>query len=123
MRSEELKNPIVKFQGEGDNTVEKPVYDQENERIYINKTQYFEGTNSDVWKYRIGDYQVLDKWLKYRRGRKLSFEDIRHYCKVVTAIKRTIEIQEEIDKLYPDVEKDIVAFKENDKQNASLDEF
>ncbi|MCW3985345.1 MAG: hypothetical protein NWE91_02910 [Candidatus Bathyarchaeota archaeon] len=45
------------------------------------------------------------KWLSYRRRRKLTLEDIKHYCKVVTAIKRTIEIQDEIDELYPHVEK------------------
>jgi len=123
MKSENLKNPIAKFQGDGDNTLEEPIYNQEKGRVYINKTQFFEGVEKSVWEYQIGGYQVLSKWLRYRRGRKLSLEDIKHYCKVVTALKKTIEIQEEIDKLYPDVEKDIVEFKENDKQNASLDEF
>ena len=58
---------------------------------------------------------VLYKWLKDRKGRKLSLEEIKHYCKVVTALKRTIEIQGEIDVLYPQVEKEIIPFKENRK--------
>jgi hypothetical protein len=56
-------------------------------------------------------HQVCDKWLKDRKGRMLSPEDIKHYCKVVTAIKNTIEIQKEIDNLYPDIEKEFIEFK------------
>lgn len=123
MKAEELKNPIAKFQGDGDNAVEKPKYDEEEERVYINKTQYFEGIQKDVWEYRIGGYQVSYKWLKDRKGRKLSLENIKHYCKVVTALKKTIEIQDEIDKLYPDAEKDVIGFGENNEQNASLEKY
>lgn len=94
------------------------MYDEEKSRAYINKTQYFEGIERDVWEYQMGGYQVLSRWLKYRKKRKLSLDDIKHYCKVVTALKRTIETQDEIDKLYPDVEKDIVEFKEHGKQNS-----
>lgn len=115
MKSDEIEVPIAKFQGTGDNAVEKPLYDQENERIYINKTQYFERIKSDIWKYRIGDYQILLRWLKYRKGRKLTLAEIKHYCEVVTVLKRTIEIQEEIDKLYPDVEENLIEFKESNK--------
>jgi hypothetical protein len=63
-----------------------------------------------VWQYQIGGYQVCDKWLKDRKGRMLSLEDIKHYCKVVTAIKHTIKIQKEIDNLYPEIEKEIIEF-------------
>lgn len=120
LKAEELSNPIAKFQGDGDGIVGKPVFERAKERVYINKTQFFEGIGEEVWEYHIGSYQVLYKWLKDRKRRKLSLEDIKHYCKVVTALKRTIEIQEEIDKLYPDVEKDIIEFRE---QNASLEKY
>ena len=120
MKSDKLKIPIAKFQGDGDNIVVKPVYDEKKGRVYINKTQYFEGIEKDVWEYQIGGYQVLSKWLKDRRGRKLSLEEIKHYCKVVTALKRTIEIQEKIDKLYPKLEKELISYKEDRK---GLEEF
>lgn len=64
--------------------------------ILINKGQYFEGITEEVWQYQIGGYQVCGKWLKDRKGRRLSLEDIKHYCKVVAAIKNAIEIQKEI---------------------------
>lgn len=70
-----------------------------------------------VWdgKQHIGGYQVCDKWLKDRKGRTLSLDDIRHYCKVVTAIEETIKIQKEIDRLYPEIEKGTIEFR-NEKE-------
>jgi hypothetical protein len=55
---------------------------------------------------------VLDKWLKDRKGRALTLEDIRHYCRVVTALAKTIQIQAEIDVLYPEIEKETVSIPE-----------
>jgi len=51
---------------------------------------------------------VLDKWLKDRRKRLLSSEDIRHYCRIATALKETLEIQEAIDGIYDKVEEEVV---------------
>ncbi|MBI3813235.1 MAG: N-6 DNA methylase [Nitrospinae bacterium] len=93
---------VVKFQGKGNNKADKLKY--EDGKIFINKEQYFEGVSPDVWRYRIGGYQVCDKWLKDRKGRILSLEDIKHYCAIVAAIDKTIEIQDGIDKVYPKVE-------------------
>jgi hypothetical protein len=42
-------------------------------RVYINKDQYFEGISPEVWEFPVGGYQILDKWLKDRKGRNLSF--------------------------------------------------
>ena len=86
LRSSELNKPICRFQGKGDNRVEKQTYNQKEKWVYINKTQYFEGVEPEVWEYQIGGYQVLDKWLKDRKKRILSLEDIKHYCRVVTAL-------------------------------------
>jgi hypothetical protein len=57
-----------------------------------------------------GDYKVCERWLKDGKGRKRSLEDIKHYCKVVTAIEKTIAIQKEIDKIYPKVEDNLIEF-------------
>jgi predicted helicase len=106
LRSKELDKPICRFQGKGDDRVEKQAYNEKEKRVYINKTQYFEGVEPAVWEYQIGGYQVLDKWLKDRRKqRPLSTEDIKHYCRVVTALAKTVEIQTEIDALYAKLER------------------
>jgi len=70
-------------------------------RVYINKTQYFEGIEPEVWEFRIGGYQVLQKWLKDRKSRKLSFDDLFHYQKIVVALKETIRLMGEIDDVIP----------------------
>ncbi len=103
-----LNDPICRFQGKGDNRVEKQTHSPKEKRVYINKTQYFEGVEPEVWEYQIGGYQVLDKWLKDRKKRILSLEDIKHYCRVVTALAKTIEIQGEIETLYSEIEKNII---------------
>ena len=61
-------------------------------RIYINEQQYFEGVEPATWEFTIGGYQVCEKWLKDRRGRTLSFDDVQHYQKIVVAIRRTIRL-------------------------------
>ncbi|MFQ5713825.1 MAG: type ISP restriction/modification enzyme [Candidatus Scalinduaceae bacterium] len=111
LKSKALSNPISKFQGDGTNIVEKPKYNEKEKKVFINKERYFEGIVKDVWEYQIGGYQILDKWLKDRKGRRLTLDDIRHYCKIVTALKKTIEIQKKIDKLYPQIEKVLIEFE------------
>jgi predicted helicase len=107
LKSSDLDPPVARFQGKGNDKVEKVKY--EKERVYINKDQYFEGVKPEVWQYQIGGYQVCEKWLKDRKGRSLSLEDMKHYCRMVTAIEKTIEIQKEIDEVYPEVEKETIA--------------
>ncbi len=70
-------------------------------RVYINSDQYFDGVKPEWWEFHIGGYQVLQKWLKDRKGRKLSNDDITHYQRVVVAIKETIRLMSEIDKAIP----------------------
>jgi predicted helicase len=67
--------------------------------VHINPTRWFEGVPEDVWNFHIGGYQVCEKWLKDRRGRTLSDEDIAHYQKIVVALKETIRLMAEIDKV------------------------
>jgi len=86
----------VKFDIPGSNTVEKVKY--EGGRVWINKEQYFEGVPEDVWTFHIGGYQVLDKWLKSRKGRELDGGEVMHFIQVVEVIKKTLEIMARIDR-------------------------
>lgn len=81
---------------------------ENKQRIYINKENYFEGIAPQVWNYFIGGYQVLHKYLKDRKGRNM--DNAPRYCRIVTALSKTIEIQEQIDETYPEAEKEIVQF-------------
>ncbi len=108
LKSPELDPPVAKFQGKGENRIEKLRYAEKENRAYINQSQYFEGITKEVWEYQIGGYQVCDKWLKDRKGRTL--DDIRTYCRIATAIQKTIEIQKAIDGIYTEAERETVLF-------------
>jgi predicted helicase len=100
LKHPDLENTEVGFPKSGSNKVEKVGYDEEGQRVFINKEQYFDGISKVVWKYRIGAYQVMEKYLKDRKGRKLSLDEINHYMKVAKAIQLTIELQEKIDIIF-----------------------
>lgn len=113
LHAPELDPPLARFEGEGDSRVARNEsqgfrYDAAAARVFINPTQHFAPVPPDLWEYQIGGYQVLEKWLKDRRDRRLTLEEIKTYCRVVTAIRRTLEVQAAIDALYPAVEQSIV---------------
>jgi predicted helicase len=94
-----LNKPITKYPITGSNEVDKVTYDEKTQRVYINKTQYFEGVPPEVWSFHIGGYQVCQKWLKDRKGRTIGVDDSNHYQKIVVALKETIRLMAEIDAL------------------------
>lgn len=107
LKDSDLNKPLAHFYGKDSELVnDKPVY--KDKKLYINDTQYFNEVEKEVWEFCVGGYQVLDKWFKDRTGKYLDDNDIRHVCRVITAISKTIEIQKEIDKLYPEVEKNLI---------------
>jgi hypothetical protein len=109
LESPELDLPLARFEGEGDGGVARGArdglrYDPQAQRVCISASQYFAPVSPAVWEYAIGGYQVAAKWLKDRRERSLSVEEVRTYCRILTALARTIEIQADIDDLYLAVE-------------------
>jgi predicted helicase len=97
-----LEQVVPRFPVRGDDTVAKgyPKYVASG-RVYINKDQYFDDVPPAVWQFQIGGYQVCEKWLKDRRGRTLSYDDLTHYQKVVVALQETIRLMAEIDAAIP----------------------
>ncbi len=65
-------------------------------KIFINQTQYFENVPEVAWNFYIGGYQPAQKWLKDRKGRKLEFEDMAHYQKIIVALTETDRLMKEI---------------------------
>lgn len=78
------------FSGEGDNEVRKPRF--EDGRVWINDSQYFADAPSVSWGFYIGGYQPAQKWLKDRKGRALSFEDVKHYQRILKILSETDRI-------------------------------
>lgn len=74
--------------------VDKPRY--EGGRVWINKTQYFADVPEVSWGFYIGGYQPAQKWLKDRKGRELSFDDVKHYQKIIKILFETDRIMQTI---------------------------
>ena len=70
-----------------------------NDTVWLDKRQTngFKGVPECVWNFHVGGHQVCQKWLKYRKGRTLSDEDIAHYHKIVVALNESIRLMKEID--------------------------
>ena len=114
LRDPRLAQSGPAYPASGDHMVEKPRYDppaltptplpqageglKKSGRVWINARQYFDGIEPQTWAFRIGGYQVLEKWLKDRKGRQLDIDDITHYRKIAAALARTRRLMEEIDK-------------------------
>ena len=86
--------PISYLQGDGPNVMEKLVY--KDNRVYINPTQYFDGVTDEMWEARIGGYQPAQKWLKDRKGRVLTSDDILHYRRVCQVLAETARLMREL---------------------------
>ena len=87
------------FIGEGSGEVGKLEYrpsDNGDGKVFINPEQWFAGVPELAWRFHIGGYQPAQKWLKDRKGRKLSFDDVRHYRKIVKILSETHRIMQEI---------------------------
>jgi hypothetical protein len=101
MDSPALEKLITQFPQRGDNLVEQARYADADCRVWINPTQYFQGVPRECWEFRVGGYQVCEKWLKDRKGRKLGCEEIEHYQKIVVALRETLRLMDEIDECIP----------------------
>ncbi len=59
----------------------------------------FRGVTATVWNFRVGGYQICERWLKDRKGRTLFRNDITHYQKIVVALAETIHLMRKIDEV------------------------
>ncbi len=123
LESPAVRNPITTFPVRGDNIVEPghPNYlapgthdpqtgrPLEQGRVYISKDaprangrgQYFDGVPPEVWAFQIGGYHVCQKWLKDRRGRALSHDELTRYQQIVVALAETLRLMTRIDEVFP----------------------
>jgi predicted helicase len=89
------------FPKSGSNKVENSFTEKSNSyqenKAWINDSQYFDNVPAESWNFYIGGYQPAQKWLKDRRGRVLCFDDIVHYQRIICVLKETCNIMREID--------------------------
>jgi len=96
MEAPKLEKSIAEFIGHGNSLIEKISWSSDT--VWIDKAQTtgVRGVREDIWTFRLGSYQVCEKWLKDRKGRSLSKNDIAQYEKIVGALSETIRLMKEI---------------------------
>ena len=90
---------ISSYPIDGTNLVEQVKYNDTQQQIWINDQQYFANIPKHIWNFYIGGYQVCQKWLKDRKGRELSFDDLVHYQNIISILGETIKIMNDIDQI------------------------
>lgn len=106
MKSPKLDNSITQFVENGGGKevaigTAKKAY--ANNKVTINKKgDGFTAIPEEVWNFHVGGYQVCHKWLKDRKKRILSQEDIQHYQRIVVALQETIKLMNKIDQAIPE---------------------
>lgn len=105
---EEIPPQATSFDIEGDNAVseirfEREIPDQVGDdisgKVYINKTQYFGNVPELAWNFYIGGYQPAQKWLKDRKNRTLTYDDISHYRKIIAILIETQNLMQNLDEI------------------------
>lgn len=97
LQSSLLDENNISYPIDGDNIIDKPEY--KNSQVWINQTQYFDNVPETAWDFYIGGYQPAQKWLKDRKNKQLSYDDIIHYMKIITALSLTDTIMSQINKV------------------------
>jgi predicted helicase len=97
LESPKLNQFITTYPITGSDVVEKPIY--KDGKVFINNDQYFGKVPEQAWSFYIGGYQPAQKWLKDRKGRTLTNEDIEHYQKMIVALVETDRIMKKIDEI------------------------
>lgn len=109
LESPKVEEFITTYPNAGDNVITRkitktsPGYEPNDEntgKVWINDEQYFDNVPKIAWEFYIGGYQPAQKWLKDRKGRELSIDDIRHYQKIIVALSETDRLMNEVDKVF-----------------------
>lgn len=92
----------IPLKGKGDGIVTKVEYHPQSKRLSINEQQYFDNVPPDAWAFKIGGYDVLDKYLKERKkaARPLTLDEITHIPKVVNILVWTSQQMQKIDEIF-----------------------
>ncbi|MEI0518165.1 type ISP restriction/modification enzyme [Brachyspira murdochii] len=81
------------YKDDKNNKIEKPLYNEKENRLFINKSLYFDNVSKEVWLYKIGGYQVLDKYLKSHKGEDIDYS---YFQKIIQVLHKSLIIESEI---------------------------
>ena len=97
----EIGEPISfsKKESKRNYTVETVDHDPKENRLYFNKKSYFEKTSKEIWEFKIGGYQVIQKYLKERKDKSIESE-LEHIQKMINIVGYTITQMQKIDQVF-----------------------
>ena len=81
------------YKDDKNNKIEKPLYNEKENKLFINKSLYFDKVSKEVWLYKIGGYQVLDKYLKSHKGEDIDYS---YFQKIIQILDKSIILEKEI---------------------------
>lgn len=93
---ESIGEPLYNNQDDKNNIIEKIAYNECEQKLFVNKSLYFDKVSAQVWEYKIGGYQVLDKYLKSHKGEEI---DYNYFQKVIQTLHKSLEIEAKIAKI------------------------
>jgi len=97
LESQQFAKLKTTFPVAGSNVVEDVEFDPAQGRVSINEAQYFGSVPSDAWDFFVGGYRVAEKWLRDRRDRKLIYEEIQHYQRIISALQESRRLMATVD--------------------------
>lgn len=89
----EVGEPMFKDNKNKNEKIVKAIYNENEKDLFVNESLYFKNIDKEVWEYKIGGYQVLDKYLKSHKNENIDYE---HFENVIKILTRSIEIEAEI---------------------------
>lgn len=92
----EVGEPMFKDNKNKNEKIVKAIYNENEKDLFVNESLYFKNVDKEVWEYKIGGYQVLDKYLKSHKNENIDYE---HFENVIKILTRSIEIEAEISEL------------------------
>lgn len=95
MKDNNLNNDVGEglYKDDKNNKIEKPLYNEKENKLFINKSLYFDKVSKEVWLYKIGGYQVLDKYLKSHKGEDIDFS---YFQKIIQILDKSLNLENEI---------------------------
>lgn len=96
MLDSNIGEPLYKDMKNKNLTIIKPSYKESEQKLFVNESLYFDNVSKAVWGYKIGGYQVLDKYLKSHKDEKIDFE---HFQRVIQTLHKSLDLEQEIAKI------------------------
>ncbi|RAX57806.1 hypothetical protein CCZ01_04990 [Helicobacter monodelphidis] len=96
MLDSNIGKPLYKDTKNKNLTIIKPNYKESEQKLFVNETLYFDNVSKEVWEYKIGGYQVLDKYLKSHKNEKIDFE---HFQCIIQTLHKSLDLEREIVKI------------------------